>query len=66
MDDPWRDVAESGHWLLDLEEQYAPDVVHLNRYGHGALPWQRAGRGDGAFLRALLVAGGAKACAAPA
>jgi glycogen(starch) synthase len=39
MDDPWRDVAESGHWLLDLEEQYAPDVVHLNSYGHGSLPW---------------------------
>ncbi len=40
MDDPWRDVEESGRWLLDLEEQYAPDVVHLNSYGHGSLPWQ--------------------------
>jgi glycogen synthase len=40
MDDPWRDVAESGRWLLDLEEQYAPDLVHLNSYGHGALDWQ--------------------------
>ncbi len=40
MDDPWRDVAVSGNWLLDLEEQYAPDVVHLNSYGHGALPWR--------------------------
>jgi glycosyltransferase involved in cell wall biosynthesis len=39
MDDPWRDVAESGHWLLDLDEQYAPDIVHLNSYGHGSLPW---------------------------
>jgi glycogen synthase len=39
MDDPWRDVAASGQWLLDLEEQYAPDVVHLNSFGHGALPW---------------------------
>lgn len=39
MDDPWRDVAESGNWLLDLEEHYAPDVVHLNSFGHGALPW---------------------------
>ena len=52
---PWRDVAERGDWLLDLEEQYAPDVVHLNSFGHGALPWQRAGGADGAFLRALLV-----------
>ena len=40
MDDPWRDVAESGNWLLDLEEQYAPDLVHLNSFGHGALDWQ--------------------------
>jgi glycosyltransferase involved in cell wall biosynthesis len=39
MDDPWRDVAESGNWLLDLEEQYAPDVVHLNSFGHGTLEW---------------------------
>jgi glycosyltransferase involved in cell wall biosynthesis len=39
MDDPWRDVAESGRWLLDLEELYAPDVVHLNSFGHGALAW---------------------------
>jgi glycosyltransferase involved in cell wall biosynthesis len=40
MDDPWRDVEASGTWMLDLEEQYAPDVVHLNSYGHGFLPWQ--------------------------
>jgi glycogen(starch) synthase len=40
MDDPWRDVAESGGWLLDLEERYAPDLVHLNSYGHGALDWK--------------------------
>ena len=39
MDDPWQDVAASGRWLLDLEEQYAPDAVHLNSYGHGALAW---------------------------
>jgi glycosyltransferase involved in cell wall biosynthesis len=39
MLDPWRDVEESGRWLLDLEEQYAPDVVHLNSFGHGALKW---------------------------
>lgn len=39
MDDPWSDVEESGKWLLDLEEQYAPDLVHLNSFGHGALSW---------------------------
>lgn len=40
MDDPWRDVGASGRWLLDLERQCRPDVIHLNSYGHGALPWQ--------------------------
>jgi glycogen synthase len=40
MDDPWTDVEASGRWLLDLEEQYAPDLVHLNSYGHGHLPWR--------------------------
>jgi glycosyltransferase involved in cell wall biosynthesis len=39
MDDPWRDVKASGLWLLDLAREFAPDVIHLNSYGHGALPW---------------------------
>ncbi len=40
MDDPWDDVAESSEWLLDLDRQHKPDIVHLNSYGHGALPWR--------------------------
>lgn len=39
MEDPWEDVARAGDWLLDLERQIAPDLVHLNGYAHGALPW---------------------------
>ncbi|HYP18243.1 MAG TPA: glycosyltransferase, partial [Opitutus sp.] len=39
MDDPWRDVAAAGEWLLELERIHAPDVVHLNGYAHAALPW---------------------------
>jgi glycogen synthase len=39
MDDPWNDVADAGSWLLNLEQSVAPDLVHLNSYGHGALPW---------------------------
>jgi glycogen(starch) synthase len=39
MDDPWRDVEKAGDWLLGLEERIGPDVVHLNGYAHGALPW---------------------------
>jgi glycogen(starch) synthase len=37
MNDPWRDVEESGRWVLGLEERFSPDIVHLNTYGHGAL-----------------------------
>jgi glycogen synthase len=40
MDDPWEDVQHSGEWLLSLESKLQPDVVHLNGYVHGALPWQ--------------------------
>jgi glycogen synthase len=39
MDDPWDDVAAAGEWLLALERRVAPDVIHLNGYCHGALPW---------------------------
>jgi glycosyltransferase involved in cell wall biosynthesis len=34
------DVGRAGAWLLELEAAYAPDLVHLNGYAHGALPWQ--------------------------
>lgn len=40
MDRPWRDVERAGEWLLHLERRYAPDLVHLNNYCHGALPWR--------------------------
>ncbi len=40
MEDAWEDVRLSGEWLLNLEERIQPDVVHLNGYAHGALPWR--------------------------
>jgi glycogen(starch) synthase len=39
MEDPWRDVERAGEWLLGLEERFGPDLVHLNGYAHGSLPW---------------------------
>ncbi|HUR46900.1 MAG TPA: glycosyltransferase family 4 protein [Candidatus Saccharimonadales bacterium] len=39
MEHPWEDVAKAGHWLLALEERFQPDIIHLNGYAHGALPW---------------------------
>lgn len=40
MDDPWDDVDSAGEWLLELEDQFQPDIVHLNNFSHGALPWR--------------------------
>jgi len=40
MDDPWADLRQAGEWLLHLETQVQPDVVHLNGYVHAALDWQ--------------------------
>ena len=40
MDDPWADVAAAGEWLLGLARELRPDLVHLNGYAHGALPWE--------------------------
>lgn len=40
MPEPWADVERAGDWLLTLENDLAPDVVHLNGYVHGSLPWK--------------------------
>jgi glycosyltransferase involved in cell wall biosynthesis len=40
MDDPWDDVRRAGAWLLRLAEELQPDLIHLNGYAHGALPWR--------------------------
>jgi glycosyltransferase involved in cell wall biosynthesis len=39
MHDPWKDVAESCRWLTRVVREYVPDVIHLNSYGHGGLPF---------------------------
>lgn len=39
MQDPWDDVAAAGQWLLQLEREFQPDVVHLNQYAFGNLPF---------------------------
>ncbi len=39
MQDPWKEVDLAGKWLLELEENIQPDIVHLNGYSHAALPW---------------------------
>lgn len=39
MTDPWSDVDRAGEWLLGVEDEERPDIVHLNGFAHGALPW---------------------------
>lgn len=41
MVDPWEDVERAGEWLLDIAAAVRPDLVHLNNYAHGTLPWKR-------------------------
>ena len=40
MEDPWDDVEAAGEWLLRLEEEERPDIVHLCSYAHASLPFQ--------------------------
>lgn len=40
MEDPWPDVYRAGDWLLRMEADLRPDVIHLNGYALGALPWR--------------------------
>lgn len=39
MHEPWADVDAAGQWLLQLEREFQPDVVHLNQYAFGSLPF---------------------------
>lgn len=39
MEDPWRDLAKAGEWLMQIEREVRPDVVHLNQFAFGALPF---------------------------
>jgi glycosyltransferase involved in cell wall biosynthesis len=41
MEQPWHDVERAGDWLLALADRERVDIVHLNGYVHGALPWHR-------------------------
>jgi len=39
MANPWDDITRAGHWLLGLERDVRPDIIHLNGFVHAALPW---------------------------
>ena len=39
MPHPWDDLLTAGEWLLRIEREFRPDVVHLNHLVHADLPW---------------------------
>lgn len=39
MPEPWDDLARAADWLLRIEREARPDVVHLNHLVHADLPW---------------------------
>lgn len=39
MNEPWADVDRAGEWLLELEARVRPQLVHLNQFAFGALPF---------------------------
>ncbi|HYP15299.1 MAG TPA: glycosyltransferase family 4 protein [Bryobacteraceae bacterium] len=39
MQSPWPSVDAAGDWLLGLEKEFRPDLIHLNGYVHGTLAW---------------------------
>jgi glycosyltransferase involved in cell wall biosynthesis len=40
MSDAWDDMDASGAWLLELEEEIQPGIIHLNSYSYGSLPFR--------------------------
>lgn len=40
MPDAGEDLRLAGEWLLHLEDDFRPDLIHLNGYVHGTLPWR--------------------------
>jgi glycogen synthase len=40
MPGAWPDVDAASAWLLELERDFAPDIVHLNGFCHAVLPWR--------------------------
>lgn len=40
MPEPWADAGRTADWLLALEAEACPDLIHLNSFSHAALPWR--------------------------
>ncbi len=41
MDNPWAEVDAAEKWLLQINEEFQPDLVHLNGLVHGHVRWEK-------------------------
>jgi hypothetical protein len=39
MQDPWEEVDAAANWLLQINQEFQPDFIHLNNLVHGHLAW---------------------------
>jgi glycosyltransferase involved in cell wall biosynthesis len=39
MESPWEEVEAAGNWLLQINREFVPDLIHLNNLVHGHLNW---------------------------
>ncbi|QNF35434.1 glycosyltransferase family 4 protein [Adhaeribacter swui] len=39
MENPWEEVTAAGEWLLKINQEFKPDLIHLNNLVHGNLNW---------------------------
>lgn len=40
MENPWHDLQQAGKWLMGLENEFQPDLIHANGYVHAAMEWK--------------------------
>ncbi|QMU29212.1 glycosyltransferase family 4 protein [Adhaeribacter radiodurans] len=41
MDNPWKEVDAAANWLMQIKEEFKPDLIHLNNLVHGHLNWRK-------------------------
>ncbi|PSR57481.1 glycosyl transferase family 1 [Adhaeribacter arboris] len=39
MDNPWEEVDAAANWLMQIKQEFQPDLIHLNNLVHAHLDW---------------------------
>lgn len=40
MENPWQNIDTSANWLLQLEKELQPDLIHINGFVYASLNWK--------------------------